>query len=181
MKNIENYFNRVPDYKNHYVSTLRNLEKEYINKNIKKYIENKSTLEVGTNNGYYVSLIERLVDYSVHLDISNSSMKYNNAKNKITADYVLHPFKNKSFEQIICFGAVEFIGVEQFLNTSKELLNSNGIIIFCVPYNNFFSYFYEIFYKFKGIKIEKYNKEFKNYNVLYDKKFLMNRYIVIKV
>lgn len=181
MKTIKNYFNNISNYKNHYVSTLRNLENKYINKNIKKYIKNKITLEIGTNNGYYVNLIESNVDYSIHLDISLKSMYYNNAKNKIVADYNNPPFKSKSFEQIICFGAVEFIGVKNFLNKSKELIKNDGLIIFCIPYSNFLSYIYEIFYKIKGIKIEKYNNQFSDYNVIYDKKYLMNRYVIIKI
>ena len=181
----KSYFNNIKSYNKHYVGWLRNLEFDYIQKFFRKYLIKSLTLEVGSGNGFYSKEIQKYVNQnnSIHLDQSLELLKNING-NTVCADYLNTPFHEKQFNQIVCMGAVEFIG-EDFFSVTHKLLRDNGICFICIPRNNIFGFFYKRFYKQRNIDLLFYSDELKEriskkFKILSSSSFLLNQYLVLE-
>lgn len=181
---MNNYFNSIRDYNQHYSKWMRNKETVLVTNIFDRFLLKQTTLEVGCGNGYYSRMIEKITSYnSFHLDNCLELLKKVIGR-RICADFLSHPIKDNSFKQIVCLGAIEFIG-KDFFHIANKLLVDNGVCLICMPKYNFYGFFYHLFYKRKNIKLYFYNKKSrilieKYFTVEYENDLLLNKYFVLK-
>lgn len=182
-----NYFNHIKEYKNHYFTPLRYLEKKFIQTFINDNNQKGLGLEVGCGNGYYSKLIKdkfkNIMFY--HIDSSFNMIKHNNVKNLINCDFNKLPIKNNSLDNIISLGAVEFIG-SNFFNISYSILKKDGLLIFCIPKKNILGKIYKNYYQKQNIQLYFYEDMLNNINIkdnfeiIKQQSFLMNHYFILQ-
>lgn len=95
-------------------------------------------LEVGCGNGYYLSLLNRLGLNISLTGIDNDKMALSDAKrfigdkkvNLIFADATKLPFKNRSFNKVICSEVIEHVEDEgKVLHEIRRVLKGRGIMV----------------------------------------------------
>ncbi len=179
------YFNSIKNYDQHYVSFLRKRETALVLSILKENIISDSLLEVGCGTGYYSKIIDSIIGENkcIYLDSSSNLIKHVGGLT-VCSDYLKNPFEKSSFNQIICLGAVEFIG-EEFFQTTYNLLKNNGTVIICLPKKNIFGFFYNLFYQSKNIPIYFLTKKSKDkinelFFIDYQTNLFLNSYLVLR-
>jgi ubiquinone/menaquinone biosynthesis C-methylase UbiE len=103
-------------------------------------------LDLGCGSGIMIKELATEYEEVVGLDISASMLRKINLENYnnitlIQGDAESPPFKNNSFDVIICRGTLHHLqDVESALKNLNKILNTNGIIISAEPCNDFFIY-----------------------------------------
>jgi SAM-dependent methyltransferase len=116
----------------------------------KKYIRNKSVLDIGCWTGQFEQLAVREAKKIVAIDPGMDAIKF--AKHTIVGPTFLHgsatnlQFKNKSFDVVTFFDVIEHIPAHTELICLKEInrvLKPNGILLLCTPYKHMFSIIFD--------------------------------------
>lgn len=181
---MSDYFDSIQNYNSHYIGALRFFENKLVLKLFNTFIKNNGvSLEVGCGNGFYTNELDKKLNCLYKIDKSEVLLNKINTNNKICADYLKYDFNTK-FDNIICIGAVEFIG-EEFFEKTNQLINNDGICIFCIPKKNIFGYLYGKFYKKRQINLYFFNNDLmkkiqKQYIILHETDFMLNKYLVLK-
>ena len=98
---------------------------------IKKYADGK-ILDIGCGTGYHLKFLESLGRSAIGIDLSKEMLLSNNSENLLQADAYYLPFKNKSFDTVLCmFSTFNLLG-ETALGEIGRVLGDNGNIIISV-------------------------------------------------
>ncbi len=104
----------------------------------------KKILDVGCASGWFLSEVAKFFPFSAPtgIDLYKEAVKYGNKKYKnlklINCDAHALPFKNNSFDTVICCEVLEHVGnPERVLKEIKRVLSSNGIVVIEIDSGNF--------------------------------------------
>lgn len=106
-----------------------------IYKNIKIYAKNitGTTLDIGCGSKPYESLFR--TDKYIGMDIEVSGHKHTNSNIDVFYNGTEIPFKDDSFDSIVCFEVLEHVfNPDAFLKEAIRVLKSGGSAIFTVPF-----------------------------------------------
>lgn len=107
---------------------------KYIIRTFTDGIENKKILDVGCGSGKLITSLSINSKYSIGLDSSHSFKRHLQDSRKcdfIRGDCHQSPFKNESFDLIICIGTLEHVmNYEMAIIEMKRILKSNGFAFF---------------------------------------------------
>lgn len=126
-----------------YAKLLMNFEEELIFdiiSNLDEFnrIKNKKEaliLDCGCGFGSFYNLTKD--SNTIYLDISlNLLKKFNIKTNKICGDILNLPFKDKSFDLILCIDVLEHVDYKKALSEIKRVLKNNGVCIVVVVNKN---------------------------------------------
>ena len=160
---LENYFNSISaSYSNKPILTpVKRLELSQIVPRLPALF-GLDVLEVGCGHGLYTKhLISKSPNSLTVNDLSEKMIKSVpfNVNQKIVGDFLNLDLENRSYDVIFCFGAVEFIGLAQFLEKCHSLLKKNGEVFFLYPNRNFVGLCYRYWYKKRHIDIKIYSNK----------------------
>ena len=121
--------------KSHWINLCKFLDDRYS-------LKNKKVLEIGSNDGFLLSLIKNKSDNILGVDASRYMVKKSNKKNINTiygvfSEELAKKIKKKyfNFDIIIANNVMNHIdNMEDFFKGLKKLMYSNSIFIFEVPY-----------------------------------------------
>ncbi len=129
-----------------------------------RYCQDKEVLEVACGTGPGLGLLQHVSKRVVAGDYSSTllSMAYDHYKNRIPLvrfDAHLLPFKDSSFDVIICYEAIYYFkNPERFIQECKRLLRKTGYIVLCTANKDLpdfnpspYSYFYFSPIEFKDL------------------------------
>ncbi|RLI48415.1 MAG: hypothetical protein DRP09_21470, partial [Candidatus Thorarchaeota archaeon] len=140
-----------------------------------QFVKGKDVLDMACGEGYGSYMLSKEANYVIGIDIDEKIIKHANNKYaqnnlKFVQGSILEvPLKNKKFDVIVCFEALEHIEEhEKFLFEVKRLLKDNGIFIVSTP--NKYIYTDRRNYKNPFHCKELYFEEFKNLLKRYFKK-----------
>jgi len=101
---------------------------------------NAKLLDVGCGGGFFLKQAEKFLD-CVGIDFSREALiqaKKNCNSKLVLASASLLPFKNNSFDFIVCLGSLEhFIDMDKSLKEMNRVLKKNGKINIYVPNSEF--------------------------------------------
>ncbi|MDH3203061.1 MAG: class I SAM-dependent methyltransferase, partial [Nitrosopumilus sp.] len=112
----------------------------------KEFSKNKSVLDLACGEGYGSFILADTASKVVGID--NNSDTINHAKNSylknnlifLDGDITAVPIKDKKFDLIVCFEALEHIELQDsLLSEINRLLDPNGILIISTPNKDFFT------------------------------------------
>jgi len=116
---------------------------------LSKDIKNKKVLDIGCGYGWFeIYLVKRGVKKAVGLDNQKETVeiakRYSNNKNVkfIVGDASKLPFRDSSFDTIVCWETLEHIKKESelsFFQQVKRVLRKGGYFYLTTPYDNFIS------------------------------------------
>ncbi len=122
--------------------------------NLKYLPYSKRILDIGCGDAkYFIKLIDKFEEFC---GIELSKVHFISAKKIFpNADYIVAngsklPFKDKSFDVIISFGAFEHDNIDLIFGECYRVLKGNGVLLFSVP--NYVSFFFPYCYIFHTIR-----------------------------
>ena len=115
-------------------SYLEGFRKKIIQQWYDQYLKNKDCLVLGCGNGEDIKDFEKLSSKIVGIDISSRLIKEATKKFKrhyfILGDAENLPFKNKSFDIVLCKSILHHLpNLEKALNEINRILKKNGILL----------------------------------------------------
>ncbi len=127
-----------------HILTLANLQKE------------DRVLEIGSGSGYFIGRIAKDVDFTVGIDYNRQNNLRASAHWRstafVTGGAINLPFKEKSFNKIICSEVIEHIEDDlALIEEAYRVLKTNGILVITTPNLKPTFGFYKFFKKLAGI------------------------------
>jgi ubiquinone/menaquinone biosynthesis C-methylase UbiE len=154
------------------ILTLLNLQKQ------------DRVLEVGSGSGYFIGRIAQNADFTVgleyvHQNTLSATIRWK-ATSFVTGDAINLPFRENSFDKILCTEVIEHIENDScFIEEAYRVLKVNGILVITTPNLNPTFRFYNLFKRLAGIGDSDIGHVRRGYNEVQIKQMLINGNFVI--
>ncbi|RJS85495.1 class I SAM-dependent methyltransferase [Methanophagales archaeon] len=158
MKAIIEYYNKTAAksamrYQGRLLEYFKNLEGDVF-LSLSKIDNKKIVLDVGTGVGWFVGLIESKAKTVVGIDFSKERLRI--AKSEYDGEFILGdakhlPFKDKSFNLVVCMGMFEYVkNLTEYLYEMKRVMDNNSELIFTTANQDYMLRFINNFFFFKS-------------------------------